>query len=130
MNRIIHSKYENHLAYLDRVVQNFDSTGEEFGNQDRNSIKLFELEGNTINVKSFKVPNIVNQIAYRIFRKSKAQRSFEYANTLRKLNIGTPQPIAYYEFTTPFFLKKSFYLSEHLKVILRSHIKGCVTSPH
>ena len=65
--------------------------------------------------QSFKVPNIVNQIAYRIFRKSKAQRSFEYANTLRKLNIGTPQPIAYYEFTTPFFLKKSFYLSEHLK---------------
>ena len=67
-----------------------------------------------LNIKSFRIPNIINQIAYRFFRKSKAQRSFEYANKLIKLDVGTPQPIAFYEFKTSFLFKKSFYVSEHL----------------
>lgn len=99
---------------LDDYIVNFESKGENFGNQDRNSLKLFQLNEKTINVKSFKVPNIINQIAYRFFRKSKAQRSFEYANKLTELHIGTPQPIAYYEYSTPFLFKKSYYISEHL----------------
>ncbi|HKK12967.1 MAG TPA: lipopolysaccharide kinase InaA family protein, partial [Flavobacteriaceae bacterium] len=66
-------------------------------------------------IKLFKVPNIFNQIAYKFLRKSKAQRSFEYANILLEHGIGTPQPIAYYEFTTPLLFKKSYYVSEHLK---------------
>ncbi len=93
-------------------IDNYNIVGAPFGNQDRNSLKLFELEGEIINIKSFKIPNLVNQIAYRFFRKSKAQRSFEYANKLRELGIGTPQPIAYYEFTTFFLFKKSYYISK------------------
>ncbi|CDF78468.1 lipopolysaccharide kinase [Formosa agariphila KMM 3901] len=99
---------------LDKFILNFDDLGEDFGNQDRNSLKLFKLEEQTINVKSFKVPNLVNQIAYKFFRKSKAQRSFEYANILKEKGIGTPQPIAYYEFSTPFAFKNSYYISEQL----------------
>ena len=99
---------------IDDIILNFKTKGDEFGNGDRNKIKLFDLGDIKVNVKSFKVPNLINQIAYRFFRKSKAQRSFEYANKLKELHIGTPQPIAYYEFTTPFSFKKSFYISEHL----------------
>ena len=100
--------------YLNQIILNFDKEGKPFGNQERNSLKLFQLKDMTINVKSFKVPNIFNQVAYKFFRKSKAQRSYEYANKLIELNIGTPQPIAYYEFKTPFLFKKSYYVSEHL----------------
>lgn len=110
----IQSNYLSNSEFFDDIIKNFDIKGEGFGNQDRNSLKLFQLNKMTINVKSFKVPNIFNQIAYKFFRKSKAQRSFEYANKLTELNIGTPQPIAYYEFTTPFLFKKSYYISEHL----------------
>src|SRR5690606_18122261 len=99
---------------FNHIILNYDKEGESFGNQDRNSLKLFQFKEMTINVKSFKVPNLINQIAYRFFRKSKAQRSFEYANKLTELQIGTPQPIAYYEFQTPFLFKKSYYVSEHL----------------
>ena len=53
-------------------------------------------------------------MVYRFFRKSKAQRSFEYANRLTELGIGTPQPIAYYEFIKPFWFSKSYYISQHL----------------
>ena len=69
----------------------------------------------TVNIKSFKVPNIFNQIAYKFLRKSKAERSFEYANKLLSKGIGTPQPFAYFEFASPFLFKKSYYLSEHLQ---------------
>lgn len=107
-----HTNYNTYSNVLNDFIQNFDTKGENFGNQDRNSLKLFKLGDKTINVKSFRVPNIINQIAYKFFRKSKAQRSFEYANKLVELNIGTPQPIAYYEFTSSFLFKKSYYISE------------------
>lgn len=114
MNRTkhIHKDFKASEAFFDDIISNFDSKGEPFGNQDRNSLKLFDLNGTTINVKSFRIPNLINQIAYRFFRKSKAQRSFEYAKWLKSLDIGTPQPLAYYEFKTGLLFKKSYYISE------------------
>lgn len=108
----IHNTYKEHEKYLDDIIENFNSKGEPFGNQDRNALKLFQLDQQTLNVKSFRVPNFVNQIAYKFFRKSKARRSFEYAKWLKSLDIGTPDPVAYYEFTTSFLFKKSYYISE------------------
>lgn len=113
-NKTIHRKFGANGAFFDDIIYNFDSKGEDFGNQDRNSLKLFKLNDLTINVKSFRIPNIINQIAYRFFRKSKAQRSFEYANKLIDLEIGTPQPMGYYEFKTLLLFKNSYYISEHL----------------
>ncbi|WP_223033160.1 lipopolysaccharide kinase InaA family protein [Hanstruepera marina] len=114
MNYKINKGFQAQEQLLKEIVVNYETRGENFGNQDRNSLKLFDLKGMTINVKSFKVPNIFNKIAYKFFRKSKAQRSFEYANTLMELNIGTPQPIAYFEFKSGLFFKNSYYISEHL----------------
>lgn len=114
MKKVIHKKFKDNSVFFDDIIINFDSKGENFGNQDRNSLKLFQLDNKTINVKSFRVPNLVNQIAYRFLRKSKAQRSFEYANRLISLNVGTPQAIAYYEFKTSFLFKKSYYISEQI----------------
>ena len=99
-------------------IQNFKTQGELFGDGKRNVIKLFRIEDFVLNVKSFKIPNLINQIAYRFFRKSKAQRSFEYAQKLESLGIGTPRPVAYFEHTTAFLFKESFYVSEHLQADL------------
>lgn len=96
------------------LIQNFHTSGELFGNGDRNKIKLFDLGGKTINIKSFKIPNIVNKIAYKYFRKSKARRSYEYATILLEKGIGTPQPIAFLENFNGLGLKDSYYASEHL----------------
>jgi len=98
------------------LIQEFNSSlGLLFGDGIRNVIKLFELDGKTINIKSFKIPNLINKIAYRYFRKSKARRSFEYATFLLKNGIGTPQPIAYLENYDWIGLKDSYYVSEHLQ---------------
>jgi hypothetical protein len=97
------------------IISNFNTSGVVFGKQDRNTLKLFNLQEDTLNVKSFRAPNLLNKIVYRFFRKSKAQRSFEYAEKLLELGVLTPKPIAYYEFSSPVFFNKSFYVSEHLE---------------
>ncbi|MFV8369296.1 lipopolysaccharide kinase InaA family protein [Flavobacterium sp. LB2R40] len=99
---------------ISSCINNFDTDGILFGDGQRNKIKLFDLESKTINIKSFKMPNLINQVAYKYFRKSKARRSFEYANTLITKGIGTPQPIAYAENFKVLGLENSFYISEHL----------------
>ena len=115
MKNIINPSFKKKKKKIIYFINNFNSEGILFGDGQRNKIKLFELEGKTINIKSFKIPHLINKIAYKYFRKSKARRSFEYATTLLEKGIGTPQPIAYFENYDVVGLKDSYYVSEHLQ---------------
>lgn len=114
MNLIVHSQFLKFKKELVGFITNFNSEGVLFGDGKRNKIKLFELEEQTVNIKSFKVPNLINKLAYAYFRKSKAKRSYEFANRLLEKGIGTPLPVAYVENFNWLGLKDSYYLSEHL----------------
>lgn len=113
MKKEFQSNYKDFELEIDGFIDAFDNSGKHIKDE-RNELKLFQLNNTTVNIKSFKIPNLINQIVYKFFRKSKAQRSFEFANKLIDLGFGTPNPIAYYEFTTPFLYKRSFYVSEQL----------------
>ncbi|VAY87704.1 FIG00388958: hypothetical protein [hydrothermal vent metagenome] len=78
----------------------------------RNELKIINYNSTDIIVKSFKVPNIINKIAYSYFRHSKAKRSYN-----NSLSIGdfTPAPIGYIEFYNYGFIKESFFISEQFK---------------
>ncbi|MGB3452601.1 MAG: lipopolysaccharide kinase InaA family protein [Moheibacter sp.] len=102
------SKNEILSAFL-----NFDNSGEKFINGERNKIKIFEISGNRVNIKSFKIPNKLNQLVYKYFRKSKARRSFEFANKLIEKGIGTPTPVGFQENYSGIGLQRSFYASLH-----------------
>jgi len=95
-----------------KMIHNFNAI--EGGVGIRNVIKIIGIDTIDLNIKAFKIPNLINQFAYRFIRKSKAQRSFEYANKLIDLQVGTPKPIAYFEYRTALLIKKSFYISEQL----------------
>lgn len=97
------------------AVENFDSEGKPLDNGQRNSIKIFDLEDVKLNIKSFKIPNVINRVTYKFFRKSKAERSFQYARHLLSKNIGTPRPFAFAEEASALTFGKSFYVSEHLE---------------
>ncbi|MEE2771273.1 MAG: lipopolysaccharide kinase InaA family protein [Bacteroidota bacterium] len=112
MKFIVAKDFTAYLEDLERMIQNFSREGSVLSTG-RNEIRIFDLNGKSINVKAFKIPNAVNKIAYRFFRKSKAQRSFEYASILTQKGIGTPLPIAYAEENRLTF-GRSFYLCEHL----------------
>lgn len=96
-------------AILD-IPRRFDEEGEVIENN-RNVIKILEVEGQRFNVKSFKKPNIVNQFAYAYLRKGKAVRSFEYANMLLERGVDTPEPVAYIVYRNIWGVTRSFYIS-------------------
>jgi len=114
MNFVINPKFKKDERAILAIVANFSTLGKKFDQRERNQIRLIDLNGEIINVKSFKKPNFINKIIYRYFRKSKAKRSFEHANILLQNQIGTPEPIAFVEKFDFFGLTESYYLSRHL----------------
>lgn len=108
-NNIQNDIYKQQLT---DIINNFDTI--EGGEGKRNIIKIVNVDGVALNIKAFKVPNFINKIVYNFFRKSKAQRSFEYAKKLIELGVGTPKPMAYFEFKSILFFGRSFYISEQL----------------
>jgi hypothetical protein len=103
----------NHIK--DIVKNNYD----EILQKGRNVIVRHILSnGEEIVIKSFKIPNFINKIIYRFFRKSKAKRSFEYATILLNKGIGTPKPIVFFECFDILGLNESYYVSEHIKADL------------
>ena len=71
--------------------------------QGRNTLKLI---GENIVVKSFHTPRFPNNLIYGLWRKSKARRSYEYAQRLGDL---TPAPLAYSEHIQHGVLGESYY---------------------
>lgn len=115
MNATFSAEYSSHQEEIKAIIANFDAEGKTIYGGSRNTLKTVQLKnGQTINIKAFKVPNAVNRLAYQFLRKSKAERSFLYANRLLEKGIGTPQPVAYFEEDTKMAFGRSFYVSEHL----------------
>ena len=115
MKYLIHNKFKDLQERIVFLIDHFLIEGKILVNGQRNAIKLFEVEGITLNIKSFKRPNLINKIVYRYFRKSKARRSFEFASKLMEMQIGTPQPVAFFENYDFVGLKESYYACEHLE---------------
>lgn len=112
-----HPSFLKYKTQIENYITNFTISGKDFVIGKRNAIKLFELGNDLISIKSFKKPNIINKIAYRYFRKSKARRSFEFASKLIEMKIGTPQPVAFFENYDFIGLKESYYACEHLEQV-------------
>lgn len=77
----------------------------------RNELRRFACEGRQVVVKAFCTPNFINRIAYGFLRKSKAQRSFEYAALLRAQGIGSPAPVGWCTVRNGLLFGKSYYAS-------------------
>ena len=105
------SQYKNDVS---NIIKNFKNGGTLIGPGARNVVKVFEIEGKRYNFKSFKQHNFINRHVYKYYRKSKAKRSFEYANLLLSKNFYTPNPVAYIEFFDFWGLTSSYYMSEQL----------------
>ena len=97
------------------ALGSFENRGELIGSGYRNVIKILTIDGQRYNIKEFKIPNLVNKIVYRFFRKSKAERSFLYGQRLLDSGILTPSPEAYVEYTFPLTFGKSYYISKQLE---------------
>ena len=77
----------------------------------RNKLKEFEIHGRKLIVKSYQLPHLVNRIVYNSFRASKARRSYQYAQMLRKAGIGSPAPVGFYSTGTWLLFGRSYFVS-------------------
>jgi len=106
---VINPRFNNFESFMKNLPDTFDGQGEIlFGG--RNTIKVIQAEGIDLNVKSFKIPNLVNKIVYGNFRLSKARRSYDHAIILQEKKINTPSPIGFIEEKNLFFFRRSFYV--------------------
>nr|WP_315188409.1 Kdo domain containing protein [uncultured Flavobacterium sp.] len=97
------------------LVINFHSSGNLLVKGNRNELKTFKTTPFSLNIKSFKIPVFINKIVYSYFKKSKAQRSYDYALRLIDKGIGTPIPVAFFENKSILGLKDSYYVCEHIQ---------------
>ncbi|MCT7539503.1 lipopolysaccharide kinase InaA family protein [Aliarcobacter cryaerophilus] len=109
----INKSYENIKGFLLNIKDYFKNNSNTI-HKARNELKIIDYKGIQTVVKSFKVPNIINQIVYAYFRDSKAKKSYQNAIKLKELNINTPNPIGYIEFYRNYLFKESFFVSEKL----------------
>jgi len=110
----IHNKFKAIERELMTCISNFETQGNDVTKGERNIIKSFKIGGETVNIKSFKSPRVINSFVYKHLRKSKAKRSFEFAEKLIAAGILTPFPIGYIEEFTATGLKQSYYMCKHI----------------
>lgn len=124
---VINPKYQQLEVFIKKLPFTFDESGD-ITYSARNTIKTFDTEDYKINVKSFKKPIFINQIAYVTVRQSKAKRSYENARKLVEKGFATPDPIAYIEQKELGLLTNSFYISvdEEFDGMLRELRTGTV----
>ncbi len=113
MKVCIHQSYEDLRPFIEEIPTKFDQEGEMIYNGRRNKLKAFQVNGYTLNVKSYRVPIFINRIIYTWLRKSKAQRAYEHAITLMERGFLTPNPVAYIEMKKNGLLHRSFFICLH-----------------
>ena len=99
----IMTNHELHMRTLSQNIREIFQQSTQILQQGRNCIKVIE---NNIVVKQFKTPRFPNNWIYGRFRKTKAQRSWEFAQLLGEL---TPPPLFYREYRKGGILYDSYY---------------------
>lgn len=107
----VHPDFSEKKHFILALRKLFKSQNGELIFMNRNEIREFHHGGDDIVVKSFRIPNFINRIAYGFLRKSKAQRSYDYAMMLRKAGIGSPKPVGWLEQRRGLFFTHSYYAS-------------------
>lgn len=102
--------YEVLEEWLESLPEAYKSGGVSIF-KDRNEVKVFNVKGFELNVKSFRITHFINRFAYVYIRGSKAARSFQNARTLLEAGAATPDPVTYVECISNGILGKSYYVS-------------------
>ena len=77
----------------------------------RNQLRRITWQGTDYVVKSFRRPNFINRFVYGILRASKAKRSYEHAELLLAVGVGTPRPVGYLNIRKGLLFDRSYYVT-------------------
>ena len=116
----LNKRLESHESLLLQIKKIFSENGE-LVYKKRNEIKNITFNDLVWNVKSFRVPNLLNKVVYTFFRESKAKRSYRYS---QKISEFVPEPLGYVEYyrfgllNESYFVSKSFHYDLTIREIL------------
>lgn len=96
--------------FIAQLPWHFDREGTEIF-KNRNAIRQYKIGEDSVVVKQFTLSHAFNRFVYRWLRKSKAQRSYEYAAQLRALGVGSPEPLGFCDTGTFWQIGYCYYAS-------------------
>lgn len=106
-------EYKNQREDVEQIVNNFELNGE-IVHKGRNTIKTFQTEFGSWNVKRYHKPSLLNRFIYSFFRKPKGKRAFIYPERVLAASCETPNPVAYIEDRNSFgLINFSYFISQH-----------------
>ena len=106
----VHEDFKDFKDFIKVLPVHFKNNEGKVIHSGRNELREFQYKGKELVVKSYCKPNFINQIAYGLLRSSKAQRSYEYAEMLLKMGIGSPQPVGYITERSGLLFKRSYFV--------------------
>ena len=112
----VNGKYSEDLDFVRDIPKMFKKGEGKLILNSRNIVRSFPELGFV--AKEFHKINFINKFVYSYLRKSKAQRSYEYAQRLIENGFGSPEPVAYINVKSgpmglncfPMLLRTSFYI--------------------
>ena len=87
---VIHPDFKNLEEFIVSIPERFQRNEGTVIHQGRNELRKMEYNGKEYVIKSFHSPHLINRFVYGIFRPSKAKRSYDHAEMLLKIGVGTP----------------------------------------
>jgi hypothetical protein len=92
------------------LPETFDHLGSVI-KDNRNIVKKLSTANGTFVIKNFTGMYFFNRLAYSLFRKSKAARSYIYSDALKDKGVITPAPVAWIDCYQWGMLMKSYFVS-------------------
>lgn len=86
---VIHPDFKNLEEFIVSIPERFQRNEGTVIHQGRNELRKMEYNGKEYVIKSFHSPHLINRFVYGIFRPSKAKRSYDHAEMLLKIGVGT-----------------------------------------
>lgn len=111
MKIIIAPEFSHLSSFISQMPQSVDKGEGEVVYDGRNKVVKFLHDGKAFMIKRFKRVNIIQQVVYSFFRKTKAERAYLYADIFKERGISTPQPVAYMEFKRLGLFSLGFFVS-------------------
>ena len=109
----IHPEFAGYKQFIKSIPEGKYTPVEVYCNL-RNTVTKVEVNGKTFVIKKYKIPTLFNRFVYTWIRKSKARRSFEYADRLLSYGVETALPVAYIEERKGGLFNTGYFVSEYL----------------
>ena len=110
MKIVVHPKYHNYRDFITQIPAAFYKNGDTIY-KGRNIVKRFINDKNEWIIKKYKRPNIIQQLVYTFFKKSKAERAYLFAEKLLAAGIATPEGVAYIEEKRYGLIRDCYFIS-------------------